>query len=174
MKISIKELRKVIAETLTEGRVYVSPDVEMTPAIQRAMGLFDNSGAFYGYRVEARRQGTRVSGYVDGFIEERGRYVVSAYQIVGGYYNSPYTQSRGRSRPRKVIVSLEVLFSPEGRTTVTLYDSSSDSEDGEVLFSGRGFGPRAAEATVRGLDVLDSWRDRFDEEEEAHYEGGGM
>ena len=145
---------------------WVSPNVEVTPAVKRAINAMNRANptgdAWHHFRVEQKSYGTIISAYIQGYVTKTVRGRVSVMPSVGGDYNIPFQDTPDREVEERVIVNLWIEFNKDGSTTIELTDRWGDRK---VVFKGRGFGKKAQETVVDAADTFRHWRKRFEEED---------
>jgi hypothetical protein len=150
------------------AKVYVSPKVEVTPAMQEAMAAFERLWD-YGGRLEERGGAVHLSTYREGYIPVKIPAQYSSYSSVGGDYEVGYQKTAPQTKELRTMVSLDVSFFPDGKVKVELsepkYPVSGSSgwanSEEKILSQGRGFGPARKRALAIAKMRFEHWVAQF-------------
>ena len=163
-------LRSILASEglIKTAKVYVSPKVAVTPAMQEAMVVFEKLWD-YGGSLEERGGAVHLSTYREGYLPVRIPAEYGSYPSVGGDYEVGYTKSDARTEELRAMVSVDVSFFPDGKVQVELSEpkypvsgrSGWASNDEKILSQGRGFGPAGKRALLAAKKRFEYWQAQF-------------
>lgn len=151
------------------AKVYVSPKVEVTPAMQEAMAAFERLWD-YGGRLEERGGAVHLSTYREGYMQVLIPAQYSSSPSVGGDYEVGYQKTAPQTKELRTMVSLDVSFFPDGKVKVELsepnYPVSGSSgwanNEERILYRGRGFGPAGKRALAIANARFEHWEAQFE------------
>jgi|APSaa5957512622_1039677.scaffolds.fasta_scaffold136043_1 hypothetical protein len=155
-------------EGLTKTATFISPKVEMTPDIQRALDAALRLWGKWGLRLEAARGSSPItlSIYSEGYISHTIRGQVGVIESPGGDRRDPYQVTPDREESVRVMVYMAVHFFDNGKVDVLLRQPKMwaiDEDEEEILYkSNRGFGPAGVKALRKAHKAFEKWEARFE------------
>lgn len=165
-------LAKILAEEglLPRGKqaTYLSPKVEITPDIQRALDAALKLWGKWGLRLEPGRGSDpiRLSIYSEGYVTKKIHGQMGVIESPGGDRRDPYQITPDREESIRVMVYMAVRFYENGKVEVHLRHPKlwDPEEDEEVTLykSNKGFGPAGVNALRKAYKMFEKWEAKFE------------